>query len=122
MDISLTPFCFAASSVTWAHVRASAATLEVVAQARHDVVSPAATAHIEALQFPAQSVLAEVELGRVAIDRGNGERGPGPDPVGKEGAVGDGPPHRHRPGRLVDVDHERFGGVHDEPELAAGLA
>src|SRR5262249_28158795 len=54
------PFCFAASSVRGAPERTSAANLEVIAQALH-VVVPAASAHVDALQLLAQSLVVEVE-------------------------------------------------------------
>src|SRR5215472_6420235 len=62
------PFCFAASSVRTAAVRVSAAKLEVVAQARN-VEVPAARAHVDALQFLAQTLVVELKLRCVAVDR-----------------------------------------------------
>ena len=100
---------------------AAAADFDVVTEADQEVV-PAAGAHLDAVQVGGQTLVAESQLRCVAVDRSDGEGRARAHPVGEEVAGGDGPVHRCRSRRLIDVDHARFRGVEPEREVAAGVA
>jgi RHS repeat-associated protein len=64
--------------------------------------------------------VAELEFGRAAINRGDGEGWTRSNPVGNEAAFAYGPLHRCWSRCLIDVDQERIREVHEKLEFAAG--
>src|ERR1700688_2312144 len=113
----------AAGEIPWAAVGSAGAALDQLAQAGANEVIPAAAAHVLALELVVQAAVLEVDLAGAVVDRRDGERRLGADPVFHEGALGHRPANGRRARRLVDADEERrLIRHHREPQLAIGQA